>query len=562
MVSESPCNAPIAIAAAKLRRFPAASESWNKYMPIRNLVLIVFTVVAALLCYQEATHNYYAGIVSETMDIIEDQYIEEVPRRELFESAMRGMTDHLDPHSIYFSPEELEPFDEDLNQKFGGVGIEVDLSERPTIAAVADDSPAARAGLQPGDVIETIDGEDISLAAGNSERLLASTQEKLRGAPGSYVSLELRRAGSDELLPFRVARVMSPSAAADESSMADSGDIGVTLKTTMRITVITPLPESPALAAGLLPGDVIASIDGQNTENVAFDDSISMMKGPPGEPVELQIRRRGESQLLPITVVRQEIKIESVKGDLRREDGSWQFHLADHPRIGYVRLTRNFGESTVDELREALKFKGHSVDAVILDLRGNQGGLLTAAVETCDMFVDRGVIVTTRGRDGVIKSKYEANSVNTLVGDLPMVVLTNGASASASEIVAACLQDHKRAIVVGERTWGKGTVQNVIRLEGGKSALKLTTASYWRPSEKNIHRHEDDGDDADWGVRPNPGFEVKLENGALRDMLRQRRDRDVLPIGGVTADDFPTVQDGQLSKAVEYLEQQLSNSGK
>jgi carboxyl-terminal processing protease len=205
-----------------------------------------------------------------------------------------------------------------------------------------------------------------------------------------------------------------------------------------------------------------------------------------------------------------------------------------------------------------LDFNDHPVDALILDLRGNPGGLLTAAVEICDMFIDRGTIVSTRGRGRTVKSKYEANPENTIVPkEMPVVVLTNGASASASEIVAACLQDHKRAVVVGARSFGKGTVQNVIRLEGGKSALKLTTASYWRPSGKNIHRGENATDDQDWGVRPNKGFEVKLDAEEVERLLRARRDRDILPV--VDSDGQPPPrEDPQLDKAVEYLQQQLA----
>jgi carboxyl-terminal processing protease len=431
-------------------------------MPLRNMLLIVVTCVVSLLCYQEATHNYYADIVSETMDIIEDQYVEEVDRRTLFESAMRGMVSDLDRHSNYISPDDLRQFDESLNQEFGGIGIEVEMGEE-------------------------------------SERL----------------------------------------------------------------TIVSPLPNTPAFEAGMQAGDVIMNIDGQDTEGMTLEDSVDLMRGKPGDPVELDVRREGEAKSIHFSIKRARIPIESVKGDLRRPDGSWRFYLVDHPRIGYVRLT-NFGEDSVAELRSALKFEGHPVDALILDLRGNSGGLLTAAVEICDMFIDRGTIVSTRGRGRTVKSKYEANPANTIAPqNMPMVVMTNGVSASASEIVAACLQDHKRAIVVGERSWGKGTVQNVIRLEGGKSALKLTTASYWRPSGKNIHRSENATDDQDWGVRPNKGFEVKLDSEELERLLLARRDRDVLPVvDSVDADGEPPplLDDPQLEKAVEYLQQQLAES--
>jgi carboxyl-terminal processing protease len=493
------------------------------------------------------------------MDIIEDQYVEPVDRRSLFDNAMRGMV-KLDPHSSYLSPEDLEPFDEILNQQFGGLGIVIDEALLPAVKEVAPDSPAARAGLLAGDVIERIDGEEVDKAARRSEEPLAGIAAKLRGAAGSSVELEVRRGHAPDLLRFRVPRVMSAPASQVAVAAEQNGDIGVTLAPTTRLTIISPLPGTPAVKAGILPDDVIVAIDGKELKNIPLETNVvEMLKGRPNEAVDLKIRRRDSADLVELRVVREMIRVKSVLGDVLHADGGWDFFLAEEPRIGYVRLT-NFGEESVAELREALKFKGHPVDALVLDLRDNAGGLLTAAVETSDMFIDRGVIVTTRGRDGVIKSKYEANEVNTLVGkELPMAVLTNGGSASASEIVAACLQDHQRAVIVGERTFGKGTVQNVIRLEGGKSAIKLTTASYWRPSEQNIHRHEDDDEQDDWGVRPNPGFEVVLSSEQLRIQLRQRRDRDVLPIGAAANRAPPPVDDPQLAKAVEYLKQRLSD---
>ncbi|MEQ8786762.1 MAG: S41 family peptidase [Pirellulaceae bacterium] len=432
-------------------------------MPLRNILLIIVTCVVSLMCYQEATHNYYADIVSETMDIIEDQYVEEVDRRALFESAMRGMVSDLDAHSNYISPDDLRHFDESLNQEFGGIGIEVEMGEQ-----------------------------------------------------------------------------------------------------TKRLTVVSPLPNTPAFEAGMHAGDVIETIDGEDTLGMPLSDTVDLMRGKPGEAVELDVRREGQPELVHFSIKRARIPIESVKGDLRRPDGTWRFYLIDDPRIGYIRLT-NFGDDSVEELRSALQFKDHPVDALILDLRGNSGGLLTAAVEICDMFIDRGAIVSTRGRGRTVKSKYEANAANTIVPqDMPIVVLTNGVSASASEIVAACLQDHGRAAVVGERSWGKGTVQNVIRLEGGKSALKLTTASYWRPSGKNIHRRDNAADEEDWGVRPNDGLEVKLNSEGLEAMLRQRRDRDVLPvvdpIDSADAEQPAALDDPQLEKAVEFLQQKLAES--
>ncbi|MEX0713263.1 MAG: S41 family peptidase, partial [Pirellulales bacterium] len=173
---------------------------------------------------------------------------------------------------------------------------------------------------------------------------------------------------------------------------------------------------------------------------------------------------------------------------------------------------------------------------LILDLRGNPGGLLTSAIEIADLFLEEGVIVSTSGRNSA-KRSWDARKPGTFTG-FPMAVLVNRYSASASEIVSAALQDHKRAVVIGERTWGKGSVQNVIELENGKSALKLTTASYQRPNGHNIHRFPDAKETDEWGVVPDPGFEVKLEDEELIALLRYRRDRDILLINhSVPADE-------------------------
>ena len=182
--------------------------------------------------------------------------------------------------------------------------------------------------------------------------------------------------------------------------------------------------------------------------------------------------------------------------------------------IGYVRII-NFGERTAEEFQSALasyRTSDGQIDGLIIDLRYNPGGLLTAAAEVCDALLDEGLIVTTRGRNGVLMERHAAEAGVDLPREVPVAVLVDRLSASASEIVAACLQDHQRAVIVGQHTWGKGTVQNVIRLEGGKSAIRLTVGSYHRPSGKEIHKWKRSTDSDDWGVRPDPGLEVLLTN--------------------------------------------------
>ena len=314
-----------------------------------------------------------------------------------------------------------------------------------------------------------------------------------------------------------------------ESLDQEFGGIGIVVEgppRAERLTVLSPLVGTPAYRAGIRAGDIILEIDKHSTEGMTLEEAVSLMRGETGTPVDLIVKHLSDEASVEMTINRDVIPIESVLGDRRRDDGSWDYILEEDPRIGYVRLV-TFGEHTVEELADALRFEEQEIGGLILDLRDNAGGLLTAAVKTCDLFVDQGVIVSTRGRDGVVRREYSANSDVGFDRDLPMVILSNTYSASASEIVAACLQDKGRAVVVGQRSWGKGTVQNIIDLEGGDSALKLTTASYWRPSEKNIHRRKDAKDEDDWGVRPDEGFEVILDEEQQDKVRLNRRDRDL-----------------------------------
>jgi carboxyl-terminal processing protease len=397
-------------------------------MPLRNLLLIAFASILSLVCYQKAERNRYSSILTEVMGVVEQNYVDPVGKRELFEHAMQGMINGLDPYSGYVPPEEYLAFRESIEQKFGGIGILVE---------------------------------------------------------------------------------MHPD--------------------TKRLTVMSPLFGTPAYEAGIKSGDLILAIDGHDTEGLELTDCVSLMRGDPDSPVKLKIQHRGEDKPTELSLVRTIIHTETVLGDKRLEGAEWDYHLQEDPRIAYLRIT-SFGDETAEEVRKALvdeQGKLRDFDALILDLRSNPGGTLYGAVDICRMFVKAGVIVSTRGRDGIEKQVYEADGHTLIPDSIPIAVLVNHYSASASEIVAACLQDHHRAIVIGERSWGKGTVQNVIELEGGKSALRLTTSSYWRPSNKNIHRKKDAKDTDDWGISPDEGFEVKLTDAQFEKLVESRAAKDV-----------------------------------
>jgi carboxyl-terminal processing protease len=292
------------------------------------------------------------------------------------------------------------------------------------------------------------------------------------------------------------------------------------------LTIISPLYGTPAYRAGLHAGDKIVEIEGESTDGITLDKAVEKLKGATGTPVKLTIERPYNGSRETLSVTREMIQLETVLGDQRKEDDTWEFMLDEENKLGYIRLTA-FSRETADDLREALRsLRARELRGLVLDLRFNPGGLLSSAIEVADLFVSEGRIVSTEGRNTQART-WEARKRGTFEG-FPVAILVNRYSASASEIVSACLQDHKRAVVIGERSWGKGSVQNVIELEGGRSALKLTTASYQRPSGKNIHRFPDSKESDEWGVIPDDGFELRLNDGEIRRLVEYRRDRDIL----------------------------------
>jgi len=307
---------------------------------------------------------------------------------------------------------------------------------------------------------------------------------------------------------------------------AEFGGIGIQVSVNGgELTVVSPLVGTPAYRAGVLAGDRIVEIEGESTEGISINEAVRRLKGKPGTEVTLTIVRAAGGRE-KVTISREIIHVETVMGDRRKEDDSWDFLYDAAEKIGYVRIS-GFSRDTARELREVLEeLQRRKVRGLVLDLRFNPGGLLSSAIEISDLFVAKGRIVSTEGRNSP-ERVWNARQEGTFSG-FPMVVLVNRYSASASEIVAACLQDHKRAVVMGERTWGKGSVQNVIELEGGKSLLKLTTAAYCRPSGKNIHRFGDEEDDEEWGVRPDKGYELRLGDAEIVGLMNDRRDRDIV----------------------------------
>jgi len=275
--------------------------------------------------------------------------------------------------------------------------------------------------------------------------------------------------------------------------------IEITIKDGL-LTVVTPIEDTPAWKAGLKANDHIVKINNELTRDINLTDAVKKMRGKPGEAVNLTILRESEKKLLDFKIVRDIIKIKDIKEARILEDG-----------VGYIRLVE-FRENTPQDFSSALnKLNKEGMNALILDLRNNPGGLLDVAVSVAEKFIDKGkMVVYTKGRIAEQNSEYISND-NRPILNIPMVVLVNEGSASGSEIVAGCLQDHKRAIVLGVKSFGKGSVQTVIPLSDG-SALRLTTSKYFTPLGKVIHEK---------GVMP----DIVVEEGKID--LAPAKDKDL-----------------------------------
>ena len=316
----------------------------------------------------------------------------------------------------------------------------------------------------------------------------------------------------------------------DKVMMGDFDGVGIQLaldEHTRRLKVVTPLEDSPALEAGVQPGDLIVEVDGESTKGWDTTDAVARIMGKAESDVTLTIFRPSSGKRLPFTLKRRKIVLRTVRGVERRADDpqSWEYMLDKDSGIAYVRLS-GFHRDSVGELVKALKeAEAEGMRGLILDVRHNPGGLLDVAVRIVSMFLRQGEVVSTGGRNDP-RTSLRATEED-YVTDVPMVVLVNDASASASEILAGALRDQHRAIVLGERTFGKGSVQRVLAI--GKSEpeeqarVKLTTSLYYLPSGRSPHK----GPDAEtWGV--DPDWQVKLTPKEFRHVLEHENESSVI----------------------------------
>jgi len=356
--------------------------------------------------------------------------------------------------------------------------------------------------------------------------------------PRDMMIREFMDAAMGELDPFT--NVIWPAELKDFDKHTTGRFSGVGIQISMengKIKVVTPIPGSPAYNAGIVPGDIITTIDGESTESITIDQAVRKITGPKGTNVTLGILHPWNQKTRQVKLTRDTIVIQTVKGYKMDGDNNWQYFIDPDKQIGYVRIT-SFTDTTPQELTDALEtITNQGGKGLILDLRFNPGGTLKAAVETVDLFIDNGVIVSTRGRN-VEPWQKSATPADTKFRDLPIIVLINNYSASAAEIVSGALKDYHRAWLIGERTFGKGSVQNVLPSSDDSYKLKITTAYYYLPSGRCIHRKPDS---KDWGVDPNLKFE--LTPNELKDVIDLQREAEIVSqVNGVKTDSLPVTQ--------------------
>ena len=294
-----------------------------------------------------------------------------------------------------------------------------------------------------------------------------------------------------------------------------------------RLRIVSPLEDSPAWQSGVMAGDMVLEIDGETTEGITIAEAVKRLTGPEGTTVVIKVRHES-GQEADITITRAQINVQTVRGFRRDADNHWDYMLDPVHGVGYLRVTQ-FTQKTADGVGQALdQLAAQGARGLILDLRFNPGGLLESAAAVSDFFLDAGKrIVSVKGR--VVSERVMTATDKTTIAPIPLVVLANEASASASEIVTGALSDNERAVFIGTRTFGKGSVQQVKMLETGLGALKMTHAYYYLPNGRNIHRRKDD---EVWGVDPADGFCVSMTAQEVKKMIEVRRDSNLLRAEG------------------------------
>lgn len=417
------------------------------WVSIVGVIALMFVKLPQLVARQDSVWRTFSPLV-EVDALVKQQYVEQIRDTRLVDGAIRGMLLELDPYSRYLGPQELPSFERRKEGGYTGIGLELGV-----------------------------------------------------------------RAG--------------------------------------QLTVIAPVEGSPAARAGVAPGDVLLKVNHRAVKDLSVSEVEDLLLGTAGSTVSLTLRHPPAQEPQHLTITREPVTFRTVRGFRRHADGSWDYLIDPTHRIGYVRVS-NFRASTAREFEQALRqLRRQGITGLILDLRFNPGGLLVQGVAVADHFLTKGTIVSTVTRRHAVR-EFAATGTGTW-GKINLAVLVNGGSASASEIASGALQDHRRATIIGTRTFGKGSVQHLIPLTAHNAAVKLTVAYYRLPGGRFIHRASYHTEDHDWGIRPD--LEVKLEE---EEIVALRAARAALDQEQLDADPARTAEVGGHAEAPPALSSGLA----
>ncbi|MEZ6193041.1 MAG: S41 family peptidase [Phycisphaerales bacterium] len=374
---------------------------------------------------------------------------------------------------------------------------------------------------EPGKTVSLIEASTII------DRVIKTNEETLK-LPESVIVFEMTEGLTGSLDDFSSVIWPEERESFSRSTQGNFSGIGVQIsKRDGRLIVVSPLENTPAMRAGLKAGDIIAQVEGKSTDTWSLNRAVQEITGPRGTQVNIGIERPGEPELLEYAITRDQIEIESIRGWSHKPEGGWDYWIDRDNGIGYIRLSQ-FIPQTADDLDAAIAQmqQDGQINGLILDLRFNPGGLLSSAIDICDRFIIEGPIVSTVDGDGNVSPPSRAHRLSTYP-NFDMVVLINQGSASASEIVSGAMQDYHRATIIGTRSFGKGSVQDLFPLtRSGSAYLKLTTQYYMLPSKRIIHRKPNA---TTWGIEPD--LLVDMTTNQIADALQLRQESDIIRAG-------------------------------
>jgi carboxyl-terminal processing protease len=502
---------------------------------------------AAFTRWQDYVENINISQASDAIDRSAADWVEKTS----YETLVKGGVEAL---RLFLTTPELA-------KEFPALG---DAEARKAFNAALDGAMAAT-------------GAGRSLGSDEVQRIMTGLVQASNNSiklPREVVIMEFTDGAMERLDPFTAVIWPHEVDEFEKNTRGSFGGVGIQISLESgQLKVISPLEDTPAYKAGIEAGDVITAIDGKSTVGISIDQAVHSIMGKPGSPVVLKIKR-GTSADKEYSIRRDIIKVASIKGFRRdpQDTSRWDFMMDPDNKIGYIRIT-GFQEDTAEDLEKALRgLQAKGMRGVILDLRFNPGGLLNAAVDISDMFLQDGVIVSTRGRSLRARpQEWRAHSDTIIPPNMPMVVLVNEYSASASEIFSGAMKDLHRALIVGHRSFGKGSVQNLLKIgddvrpDGNPEAMmKLTMAYYYLPNGESLHRRDNA---KKWGV--DPDVVVDLTPEQLADLLKSRRDSEIIRAPGTPTEAPATspgakkeepVADTQLDTALLMMRLQLVQS--